>query len=492
MKARVWTLLTCLLTVGLLIVSGCGTTPAPTAAPTTAPVAAPTTAPVEAPTTAPVEAPTTAPAAGGAVKVTVFVGFGTGTDPSQIELHTQLAQEFNSTHPDIQVEFMTVPYEEHVTKFSTMLAGGTPPDLVMPIGVMGVAEFYDEWLDIAPYIKRDSYDTSDYYGPSLLLQTYPDKTVGLPIGIYPSVTFYNQDLFDKAGLEYPPHKFGDPNWTYDKVIEIGQKLTLDNNGNDATSASFDPANIVQYGWDGWDWSPFRVVPGKLGGNPLGMSADQKTAEMNSGAYVEGMQFIADTIWKYYIRPNGEVASAAFADVDPLQSGTVAMWEVFSWMAYNYSTWTDAFNWDVAAVPAGPKGDIVAEANGDAFVIPKGSKNPDQAWEVAKWLMQPENLSRLAMSYGCIPARKSLAGGWLDGMKAEFPNINWQVFIDSIEYMDASPNNESWVPSYQKVWDATENAMSLIVTGENKNVQEVMDNLDSEVQGYLDEYWATKP
>ena len=63
-----------------------------------------------------------------------------------------------------------------------------------------------------------------------------------------------------------------------------------------------------------------------------------------------------------------------------------MWEVFSWMAYDYSTWTEAFNWDVAAVPAGPHGQLVAQANGDTFTIPKSSKHPDQAWEVAKWLM----------------------------------------------------------------------------------------------------------
>ena len=168
-------------------------------------------------------APAPTQAAGEPVKIVIFVGFGTGNEPEQIDLHNQIAQEFNSTHSDIQIEFLTVTYEEHDSKFSTMLAGDLAPDLVMPIGVMGVAAYYDEWLDIAPYIQRDNYDTSDYYGPALLLQTYPDKTVGLPVGVYPTVTFYNQDLFDQAGQEYPPHKFGDPAWTYDALVETGQE-----------------------------------------------------------------------------------------------------------------------------------------------------------------------------------------------------------------------------------------------------------------------------
>jgi multiple sugar transport system substrate-binding protein len=469
MKSR-WFALVALLGVVAPLLLGCGGTSAP----------ASTKVP---------EATSVPPTSAEPVKITIFVGFGTGTDPSQIDLHNQIAQEFNSAHKDIQIEFVTVTYEEHTAKFSTMLAGDQAPDLVMPIGVMGVAGFNDEWLDISPYIKRDNYDTSDFYGPALQLQTYADKVIGLPIGVYPSVLFYNEDLFDKAGLAYPPHKFGEASWTYDELVQVAQKLTLDTNGNNATSPSFDPANIAQWGWDGWDWSPFRIVPGKFGGNPLGMSADYKTAEMNKEVYVRSMQFVYDTIWTWYIRPNGEVSSSSFTDIDPLQSGQVAMWEVFSWMAYNYSTWTGAFNWNVAAIPAGPEGNIVAPANGDAFAIPKSAKHPDQSWEVAKWLMQPEILARLAKSYGCIPARKSLSAGWLDQMKAEFPKVDWQVFIDSINYMDASPNNESWVPNYNKVFDATENAMSLITTGKNKNVLEVMDNLNKEVQGYLDEYWA---
>jgi multiple sugar transport system substrate-binding protein len=482
MKSKLWAFL--LVMTSLALLAGCGPTaaPAPTAAPTEAVAVAPTEA-------AATEAPE-APAAGEPVKITIFVGFGTGTEPEQIDLHNQIAEEFNSSHPDIEIEFVTVAYEEHDTKFTTMLAGGMAPDLVMPIGVMGVAAYYDEWLDIAPYIERDNYDTSDFYGATVKLQTYADKTVGLPIGVYPSVTFYNEDLFDKAGLEYPPHQFGDADWTYDNLIELSKKLTLDQNGNDATSPDFDSQNIAQWAWDGWDWVPFKALPAKFGGGPVGMSADYKTAEMTSPAWMEAMQFVQDTIWTSYIRPNGETTSAAFADVDPLESGQVAMWEVFSWMAYAYSTWTDAFNWDVAAVPTGPHGDLVAEANADVFTIPQSSQHPDQAWEVGKWLMEPGVMGRLAKSYGCIPARKSLAEGWKDEMAAEYPNVDWQVFIDSIEYMDAQPNHEGWTPNYTKVWDATENALTLITTEQDQSVQDVMEALNAEVQGYLDEYWAT--
>ena len=70
--------------------------------------------------------------------------------------------------------------------------------------------------------------------------------------------WYKADLFEEAGLELPPHEYGakytmpdgtEVDWTYDTVKEIAKLLTVDENGNDATSADFDPEEIVQYGFE---------------------------------------------------------------------------------------------------------------------------------------------------------------------------------------------------------------------------------------------------
>jgi multiple sugar transport system substrate-binding protein len=424
-------------------------------------------------------------------KITIFVGFGAGSDPDSMTKLNALADEYNKSHTDTQIEFVFSTWEEHASKFSTMIAGDLAPDMAFPIGIQGLAEFPDEWIDVAPYLQKDNYDTSDFYGPAVQLTKFPDKTVGLPIGVYPSVMFYNEDLFDKAGLSYPPKAFGDPNWTYANLAETAKKLTLDANGDTADSPDFDPAQVDQWGWGGF-CGPFRTVPAKFGSSALGMDAAMKEAQMNTGGYLEGMQYIADTIWNTHVQPNQEQLDSSFGGADnPFEGGHTAMWECFSWMAYAFDTFQEAFNWNVAPVPAGPQGDVVSPTNADTFGISKHSKNPEQAWEVAKWLMAPEQLGRLCGIFGCLPARKSLADGWMSDMKAKYPQVDFQQFIDAIAYMDSSPNNETWVPNYSKVWDATENALSTVRSGADKDVQHVMDGLDTEVQGYLDEYWATK-
>ena len=124
---------------------------------------------------------------------------------------------------------MTVQYNEASQKFTTLVAGGMTPDIVGPIGVSGVAKFIDEWMDLSPLIKKDRVDLS-VYDPALVktheyvLEGKPVQ-VGLPIGYYPSVLYYNEDIFDRAGVDYPPTEWGKAGWTYEKLIETARKLT---------------------------------------------------------------------------------------------------------------------------------------------------------------------------------------------------------------------------------------------------------------------------
>ncbi|HEX9388508.1 MAG TPA: hypothetical protein VF918_19440, partial [Anaerolineales bacterium] len=84
------------------------------------------------------------------VKVVIFVGMGTGTDPDQVDAQNQLAQKFNSTHDNIEIEFLIVPHEEYATRYLAMLSGGNAPQLVGPNGISTVAEFFDTWEDVTP------------------------------------------------------------------------------------------------------------------------------------------------------------------------------------------------------------------------------------------------------------------------------------------------------------------------------------------------------
>ncbi len=458
-----------------------------------APKATPTVAPKEeakpAATTAPAQ-PTAAPKQ--VAKVRIFVGFGTGTAENQIRDEEALAKEFNDSHTDIQVEWMITPHAEHLAKFTAMLAAGDPPDMAMPIGIGGVAELYDEgaWLDIQPFIDRDHYDMSDFYGITQTLHTYPIGTLGLPMAAYPSFIYYNKDLFAAAGVEEPPHEFGKPEWNFDELVRRAQALTVDKAGKKASDPGFDPTSAQQWGYDE-SWMDFCGLARQFGATLFhGITEDYKTARFTDEPYVQRAQWISDSIWKWYFAASNE-QSSVFYDVagDPFGSGKVAMWHCHTWMmgeAYAEAP----FQWDIAAVPTGPHGEISAQIDADTFVMTKAGKQHDATWEVAKWMCAPGNLERLALTWGSVPARKSGQEAFLKMLKEKFPNVDEKVLFKAIDYGDV-PNHEAWVPQPAKVGDAIGDAMDMIRTGENKDARAVMEQLNATVQGYLDEYWAKK-
>ena len=70
--------------------------------------------------------------------------------------------------------------------------------------------------------------------------------------------WYSRSLFDEAGLNYPPHTFGEKytmpdgtqvDWNYDTISTLGKLLTVDKNGKDATMSDFDPNTVEQWGFD---------------------------------------------------------------------------------------------------------------------------------------------------------------------------------------------------------------------------------------------------
>ena len=440
----------------------------------------------------PAEVPTTeAPAPAEKAKVVIFIGMGTGTDPDQIAAQEALQEEFNSTHDDIEVEFLIVPHEEAGERYLAMLAGGNAPQLVGPNGVSTIAEFYDTWADITPYIEAEKFDMNDFYGPAVSLNEYPDKNTGLPLGLYPSFIFYNEDLFDAAGLAYPTHDYADTSWTMDALREVAMQLTLDSSGNDATSADFDPEDIVQWGFDD-SWTDGRGALTMWDASNVGRPTDDdyKTATANSEEWVYGMQWLSDAIWEDHFIPDYAGQEAYYAvGGDPFGGGIVAMFYSHTWfMPEGLVDLT--FEHDLAPLPYNNKGTRVSRIHADNFTMPEAAENKEAAWEVMKWLASPEHITDVCLIYGCLPARKSVEDEFRTVLAERWPGLDYDVIYESIEYLDG-PNHESWVPEWGRIGDAMGYALDLVYSGENTDAQAVLDEANDAIQGILDEYWANQ-
>jgi multiple sugar transport system substrate-binding protein len=268
-------------------------------------------------------------------------------------------------------------------------------------------------------------------------------------------------------------------------------LTLDENGNDATSPDFDPENIVQWGFSD-AWTDTRGLLTRWGAPGVGRptSDDFKTAAANSEEWVYGLQWISDGVWKGHFIPNQEQSTTIESTgAAPLDSGLIAMFYTHTW--YLGEALNDLpFEVDVAPAPFNQKGERIARIHADNFTVPEAAEHKQEAWEVMKWLTAPEQIVDVCIIYGCVPARASAAGPFREALQAKFPDLNLDVVFEAINYLDA-PNHESWVPEWGRVNDTLGFAQGLIYTGENTDAKAVLDEANATLQGILDEYWASQ-
>jgi multiple sugar transport system substrate-binding protein len=431
------------ITMLALVAGACGGTTA-TGAPSGSTAPAASAASSEAPTSA----------AAGEVEIRWYCCLGGGDAPEQVTVEKQVVDEFNASHPNIKLTFEAVPYAGANDALATEIASGNGPDIVGPVGIGGANAFHGQWLDLAPLIAKTGYDLSGFPSDAVDIYKLDEGQVGIPFAIYPSVLFYSKSLFAEAGLAEPPHKYGDKytmpdgsqvDWTYDTIRQVAKILTVDKNGKDATQAGFDPKNIVQWGFEP-QRDDLRGMGAYFGAGALAGGADGKTAQIPD-AWKAGWQFWYDGMWTDHFSMTGPVFSSPDINPEdyPFFTGKIAMSENFLWSTYGLEGLKG--DWDMGIIPS-YNGKVTSAFNADTFRILKGTRHPDEAFEVLTYLLGT-GAPELLATYGGMPALTANQDAFFAGQDETFTQKpDWQVAIDSIQFAD-NPNFESYMPAYNE-------------------------------------------
>ena len=489
-----------LLAMVAVIVAACGgaTTSSAPAASQAAPSAAAASQPAPSLVAVTPEPLAAGPGPNGGQVVRWFIGIGSGGKPEQIAAEQKFATDFNAAQKDI---YLSVEIYDNSVAASTLqlqIASGNPPDIIGPVGVEGLNIFIDNLLDLKPLIDSQKFDMTKF-NPALIdffKMGSEGKTIGVPYATYPSFIYYNKKLFDEAKLPYPPTKVGDlyegKPWDMEAVRQLGMKLTVDKNGNDATSAEFDPKNIVQWGYD-MQWADDRA---DSEATPFGassvVSADGKTAQITD-QFKAGLHWFNDGVWKdHFIPTYPQIQSDLLAKGNPFQSGNLAMAETHSWYMCCINPAAPAkpsFSWGVAVAPA-YNGTTTAKLHADTFSILDTTKSPEKAFTaLSKLVASPE----LLVNYGAFPADPALQQQFFDTTQKNYPDskIDWSVPQAMLGYVD-KPNHQAWMPDYQKSRTALKAIWNKYRTTEGLDVDAELATLQKNLQGIFDAYYANNP
>ena len=338
-------------------------------------------------------ATSSAPAAKGPVKdptspVTVTFAGHVGQEPQ----FKKFAKDFNTLHPNISIEFETIPFEQVEQKLTTQIAAGNAPDaayvdasLVGDFGPRGAIISLEDYIARAEFVEK-----SDYVDAFLDSALVDGAMYGLPFDGESTGLFYRTDMFKAAGIEKPPT-------TWEEFEAAAAKLTKP----EAKQYGYEVfAPESAYYWYPWLWQS----GGKL------LSDDGKQVLFNSAEAKKSADFYVG-LTKYapkdFLNSNSYDGRVSFA------TGKVGMYMAGAWFAGVLDGEFPKIKgkWAAAPLPKGSSGCATTIA-GDSLVLFKSGRNQDAAWKWIEFLSAPQNLLLWATGTPeapatLLPTRKSL-------------------------------------------------------------------------------------
>ncbi|MDY6876218.1 MAG: extracellular solute-binding protein [Chloroflexota bacterium] len=337
--------------------------------------------------------------------------------------YQRLADAFNDENPDLRVELREISTDELRQKGTYYL------DLIFD-KELGVDVFLsrsfrmllgdENLLDVGPLVAvRPEFDLGDFYPLALDTVRQGGSLWGLPAEIDPVVIYYNKDLFDQAGVPYPPSfppYGGDEGggWTRDDFLETAVALRKGlPERKMAFSGQVDQA------------VPFVYAHG-------GAVKEEDDYTLTDPRTVEAVRWFADLALLHEVMPlperlelyepepregagvsivtsgEGEVAEAeqrwgmigVKADI-AAQEGDAALWAGPLSERQGTGGWDWDFDWGIVPWPRDQEEAIVSQTF--AYFVSANTPHPEAA---LRWI---DFLTRQMPQLKGIPARRSVAG-----------------------------------------------------------------------------------
>ncbi len=330
-------------------------------------------------------------------------------DANQLPAYQQCATDFTAKNPNITVNISQKGWDDYWSGIQNGMIAGNAPD-VFTNHLAKYPEFASkgQLVDIQPYVDRDKVDLSVYLNGLADLWGREGKRYGLPKDWDTISIVYNKDMLDKAGVTVD--ELNSATWNPQDggtFAQLMAKLTIDENGKNALDPAFDKTKVAQYGLiingsgEGYgqtEWSWLAATTGwrhidELWGTQYHYD-DQR--------FIDTIQWYADGMAATEIMPlelvTGLGGAAAF------EAGKGALHSNGSWMIGDFAK-NATFPFGFARLPEGQEGRR-SMFNGLADSIFIGTKHPDEAWQLVKYLASADCANVVGDAGVVFPAQQS--------------------------------------------------------------------------------------
>ncbi len=361
----------------------------------------------------------------------------------------KIVDAFEDENPDITVEVTTLPYADYGTALQTDLAAGTVSDV-----------FDIEYANFAQYqangvlAEIDVEDLSVYRESVLEAYQADGAQYALPSSFSTVVLFYNRDLFDAAGVEYPS-----AGWTWAEEQAAAEQLT------DAGAGVWGDHQPVSF-------YEFYKVLEQNGGSFL--NGDGTAVAFNTPEGVEAAEWLVGKSGT--VMPTIEEGQGTpDFDTKLFTDGKLAMLHTGIWM---FGAFAEVpFGWDIAVEPGNTQQASALFSNGVG--VSAGSEHQEAAAKFAEFLTSSDVMVQTRLDAGWeLPATSDEAA--LDSYLTLGNPENRQAVFDSLDQVALPP---VVAEGQQEMQDVMTEELIEAQSG-RKSVQEALDSAEERINAAI--------
>lgn len=397
--------------------------------------------------------------------VTITIGYyessgGLGQTGQTMEA---LIREFMELNPHITVNTTVAPYGAFFQRLPVELAAGVGPDVWLSDGVL-IDQYAAQGfaLDLTDLIERD-LDPAEYFG--IEDNRDPEGRVwAFPQGLQSSAFFYNEEMFQAAGIDFPT-----PDFTYDDLRTVARRLTLDKDGDGVTDQyGFRAANHVTEGW-------FPVLKAFGGG---ALDENWRNSLFNTPESLAALQLLVDMI---HIDGSSPAPGQHGSHFNWFPNGIVAM--QFGLYVRTYAANQAPFEYNVTHMPTGPAGKSNPVIVNSWIINSRSSAEKQQAaWEWVKFFAGERAQTVWAELGEAVPINRQVAVNTF--IASTEPPAGRMTFIEGLAYSTPLDPNAVWSD-----WvNAATQALDPAFRGQLSVAQAALD-AHQRVQVLLDEFYG---
>ena len=323
-------------------------------------------------------------------------------DPGKTLWQT-MANEYMAAHPNVKINITILENEAFKTKLTTVMQGGTPPDIFQSWGggVMNDQANAGMLKDITPDLDANGGAWRNSFAPgALAVYALSGKNYGVPWDMGMVGWWYNKDLFAQAGITDTP-----ATWT-DFLADVSK----------LKAAGITPISLGEKDtWTGmhiWSYLATRIC-----GQAGFLGAANRTGHFTDPCFVQAGKDLQDLI---NLQPFQDGFLGASHDV---MQGTFGNGKAAMELSGQWAPGSEAgqaadkvgvahlglFNFPAVEGGAGDVTDVMGGGNGFAI----GKNAPPEAIDFVKYLTAPDQAKRIASTNTGIPPVKGGEAGLTD-------------------------------------------------------------------------------